>query len=272
MISLVEIENILRKFHATDKHEIQYAIRFFVPTLNQYLYLNKEAGEKASALVIHPRYESYWNLLADIPGVQSTNYLNHKSAYREFPQRMHTGRTPMPFGIPFGFDSTKSLEEFLDILSKLPRTYIRKADSEVKDAKESGEFTELSSTETERLVKSRVGQGKFRDGVIDLWESCSVTECKELTLLKASHIKPWRDASNAERLDPFNGLLLTPNLDTAFDSGYITFDNDGVIVVSSHLTKEVAEALSISSTYKLRFIASKTEKYLRYHRRYIFIP
>ena len=69
------------------------------------------------------------------------------------------------------------------------------------------------------------------------------------TLLRASHIKPWRAASGAERLDKFNGLLLTPNLDLAFDQGLISFDDHGQILLGEDLDPDSARALNITPTF-----------------------
>ena len=91
---------------------------------------------------------------------------------------------------------------------------------------------ELPETERKSIMLSRIGQGAFRSGLIGYWKRCAVTGCDSLDLLKASHIKPWRDSDNAERLDIYNGLLLIPNLDSAFDKGYISFDDGGKIIIS----------------------------------------
>ncbi|MEG3057297.1 MAG: HNH endonuclease signature motif containing protein [Methanoculleus sp.] len=93
----------------------------------------------------------------------------------------------------------------------------------------------LSSTERESLILSRIGQGEFRSGLISYWKRCAVTGCDSIALLRASHIKPWRDSDNAERLDAYNGLLLAPNLDSAFDKGYISFDDSGEMLISGEL-------------------------------------
>ena len=88
----------------------------------------------------------------------------------------------------------------------------------------------LSVTEREAIVKARVGQGKFRDKLVDYWRGCSVSTFSHFDLLIASHIMPWRDADNQQRLDVFNGLLLLPNYDKLFDKGYISFDDNGRII------------------------------------------
>ena len=66
----------------------------------------------------------------------------------------------------------------------------------------------------------------FRANVLLREEACRVTRVSEPRHLQASHIKPWRDATDAERLDGANGLLLSPHIDHLFDEGYITFSRN----------------------------------------------
>ena len=101
-------------------------------------------------------------------------------------------------------------------------------------------------TEREALVKSRMGQGIFRSEAIALWGCCAVTGCALSQILVASHIVPWKDATNQERLDPFNGLLLTPNMDRLFDQFLIAFNDDGSILLSKSLSAEMKAALGVN--------------------------
>tara|TARA_R110002051_G_C8649271_1_gene487340 strand:+ start:89 stop:1099 length:1011 start_codon:yes stop_codon:yes gene_type:complete len=125
----------------------------------------------------------------------------------------------------------------------------------------------LSKTEKESLILCRIGQGNFRKNLIDLWGSCSVSDFKETTFLIASHIKPWKDSNQIERLDKFNGLLLIPNLDKAFDQGLISFDELGKIKISNKLNKP--EKLGIYETMKIK-IKEENKPYLFYHRKNVF--
>ncbi|KZY10565.1 hypothetical protein A3724_02330, partial [Alcanivorax sp. HI0033] len=93
----------------------------------------------------------------------------------------------------------------------------------------------LSETERSTLRTTRLGHGKFREGLVGYWRGCAITQYPDVRLLIASHIKPWREADNKERLDPYNGLLLVPNLDKVFDRQLISFDRGGRILISSHL-------------------------------------
>lgn len=133
------------------------------------------------------------------------------------------------------------------------------------------EYMELDKTEQRSIIKSRIGQGIYRERLIELWGSCSVTGVKNLAVLRASHIKPWAVSSNNERLDPYNGLLLIPNLDVLFDCGLITFDDCGMIIISPRMSLEEISTLNIGMNLCLRHVHKKNEPYLEYHRDNIFI-
>lgn len=132
------------------------------------------------------------------------------------------------------------------------------------------EYFFLEKTESESIVKSRVGQGLFRERVIELWGACSVTGLSNLALLRASHIKPWRDCSNQERLDPMNGLLLHPTLDHLFDSGLVTFQGTGQILVSDRLSAEDSRILRLDLSDTLRKMPGKLNEYMEFHREHVF--
>jgi predicted restriction endonuclease len=129
------------------------------------------------------------------------------------------------------------------------------------------EDPQLSSTEKTTLINTRLGQGQFRKKLIEQWEGCAVTGYRDTRFLVASHIKPWSKADNQERLDPFNGLLLLPNLDKVFDLGYITFDTSGSIWISGEL--EEYAMLGINAQLKAR-LTKGHQGYLAYHRELIF--
>ncbi len=122
-------------------------------------------------------------------------------------------------------------------------------------------------TEREALIKARVGQGNFRTDVIALWGSCAVTGCSLSKILVASHLVPWAAcATNQERLDPFNGLLLTPNMDKLVDRCLIAFNDDGSILLSEDLAAEELAILGVSEKSKLRFVRPAMLPYLQRHR------
>lgn len=126
--------------------------------------------------------------------------------------------------------------------------------------------------ETTVVSLARIGQGAFRRDLLLLWGNCcSVTGCCNKDFLIASHIKPWAEChQNNEWLNPYNGLLLIPNLDHAFDQGYISFDNNGNILISSSLSESDRASLDITLDLKLRKVFNNSLPFLEYHRSNIF--
>ncbi|XKH61904.1 HNH endonuclease (plasmid) [Halomonas sediminis] len=131
--------------------------------------------------------------------------------------------------------------------------------------------SDLSVTEKEQLVLSRRGQGTFRRSLEAIEPRCRVTGLTDKKHLKASHIKPWRDSSNPERLDGHNGLLLTPHIDHLFDKGYISFTNDGELLLSGALKHEAAQTFGVSPSQPTGSFTTEQKAYLAYHREKIFI-
>lgn len=129
----------------------------------------------------------------------------------------------------------------------------------------------LTTTERTSIIQSRVGQGAFRSSLIRYWQGCSISSCSLSPVLIASHIKPWCDCNNTERLDLYNGLLLLPNYDKLFDKGYISFDHKGKLICSRLLEKDVKEILGITDGLSLRKLDDKHKEYLRYHNECCFI-
>ena len=125
------------------------------------------------------------------------------------------------------------------------------------------------STEAERLVIQRVGQDIFRDRLMTYWQGrCPLTGITDPALLRASHIIAWKDcASDAERLDVHNGLLLSALWDAAFDRGLVTFDDDG--------QPQFSVKLSDAARLELRWYAplslnDKLRSRLKWHRTSLF--
>lgn len=128
------------------------------------------------------------------------------------------------------------------------------------------------STEAERLVVQRVGQDLFRAGLMDYWDGrCAVTGLAVPELLRASHIKPWAACeTDAERLDVFNGLLLAPNIDAAFDQGFITIALDGHVDLSERLDETARSLLGLKATANLRALDDGHRGYLKWHKERVF--
>lgn len=130
----------------------------------------------------------------------------------------------------------------------------------------------LNDTEKDSIIKSRLGQGLFRQQLITYWGECAVTGATFIQMLKASHIKPWRTSTNEERLSLYNGLLLSPNLDSAFDAGYISFDDNGKIIISSKMVAAWRYELHISQKMRIQKKLNPQHLiFLAHHREHIYI-
>ncbi len=130
----------------------------------------------------------------------------------------------------------------------------------------------LSSTEKYQIAKSRIGQGKFRRLLIEEGVFCPFTLINDPRLLIASHIKPWRNSNNVERLDPKNGLLFTPTYDMLFDKGWISFTESKELMISNKLDRMNVTKLRIESNMIIPNIdIEDRSEYLAYHRNNVYL-
>lgn len=140
-------------------------------------------------------------------------------------------------------------------------------ESKVK-ANEGSGWAEGTVPETTRraIIAARVGQGLFRRRVLTAYKRCLVTGLSETPLLIASHIKPWRDCRDDpdDCLNPDNALLLSPHWDALFDKGYISFADDGSLLVSSRLSEASQKSLGVEA---LNVSLSKRQRNFLIHHR-----
>lgn len=133
------------------------------------------------------------------------------------------------------------------------------------------ELAQLHHTERQAVTTARIGQGIFRQSLVEMWKGCAVTDVRLPNVLRASHIKPWRFSTNSERLDPFNGLLLLPQYDQLFDKGLISFDETGAITLSPAIEEIEPAKLGINVNDKLRSLSKRHLGFLEYHRTEVFV-
>lgn len=129
---------------------------------------------------------------------------------------------------------------------------------------------DIGPTVKQTLVDARRGQGLFRERVIQLEGKCRVTGVSLVDHLRASHIKPWKDSTDQEKLDGNNGLLLAPHIDHLFDRGYISFTDFGDFMVSPHCPVALIKAWGIDETINVGPFRLTQRPYLAYHREHRF--
>ena len=132
---------------------------------------------------------------------------------------------------------------------------------------------DVPDTDRLALVQARVGQGVFRERVARIEHCCRVTRVDRPEHLRASHCRPWRDSTNEQRLDGENGFLLTPSVDHLFDRGFISFEDDGALLISPVVHRESLERMGIETRSKINVggFTSGQRVYLDYHRANVFL-
>ena len=125
---------------------------------------------------------------------------------------------------------------------------------------------DMGPTFREQVIKARRGQGVFRSNVLLTEDYCRVTRLRDAKHLRASHIKPWKDSSDVERLSGFNGLLLSPHVDHLFDQGYISFSNDQRLLVVPEVRAEVLDKWGINAGANVGEFNREQQAFLEFHR------
>jgi hypothetical protein len=158
-------------------------------------------------------------------------------------------------------------------LERIEEQLAIESDGELSDAaieERIWQRTDLEPRDKRQLISARKGQGVFRENVERIEKLCRVTGVPDRRHLRARHIKPWGLADDREKLDGFNGLLLSPHIDHLFGRGHIAFGDDGQLLLSKHLNPTVAKAWGLDRTHPPRAFRPEQRAYLDFHRRHIF--
>ncbi len=114
--------------------------------------------------------------------------------------------------------------------------------------------------------RSSSWQNFFKKKLFKLWlAECAITKVKNKNLLIGAHIKPWSKSNDKEKIDEYNGLLLAPNPDKLFELGFISFEDNGKIIISKKLNNEDLAKLNIDKDLVINF-KEEHLKYMKYHR------
>jgi len=135
---------------------------------------------------------------------------------------------------------------------------------EIANLAEYLESEDIPITEAIAIIKTRIGQSKFRNELISVNKSCMITGCVLEPMLRASHIVGWAESEGNARKDPANGLLLTANIDALFDRHLISFDRNGVIMVSDLARPHLFEA-GLKPDTKI-VLSPERERFMNKHR------
>jgi HNH endonuclease len=132
-------------------------------------------------------------------------------------------------------------------------------------------WQDIPETEKHQLTMVRCGQSLYRDRLESIEKCCRVTGVSQRNHLRASHLKPWRDSTDVEKLDGNNGLLLSPHIDHLLDRGFISFTDSGEILISTQLDPSILISWGLNLERNVGPFNSEQRKYLAYHREHVFL-
>ena len=178
----------------------------------------------------------------------------------------HVG--PAAFALPSEAALARFLRRAASLSQALPNQAVAAFEQQVVSALAELPAAATHSTEVLRMVRQRVGQQAYRQAMLSYWGgACAVTGLALPQALRASHAKPWADCvTDAERLDVFNGFLLSANLDALFGQFLISFDVQGKVLISPDIDAAMQALLGISAGLRLRWVAEAHQPYLAHHR------
>jgi len=184
---------------------------------------------------------------------------------------LHKPQTIKPYNnhVYFNYKELHSGKRYVNIASNEQNNKVNPT-SEVKLNLKKINENEITGTEKEQLIKFRLGQSMFKKALLDAEKRCRICGVTDERFLVASHIKPWSQSSDQERLDVNNGLLLCPSHDALFDKGYISFDDDGTILISDSLDEATKIFLNINEIMKIS-MNEEQQQYMKWHRENLFM-
>jgi hypothetical protein len=158
---------------------------------------------------------------------------------------------------------------YLYCFGKENETEDNNCETQIREIEDDIDLHELEGYDREVVAKARVNQGAFRDRLYHKYKKCCICGVTDINFLVASHIKPWAASDSEEKVNVNNGLLLCPNHDKLFDGGYITFDDEGQIIISDSVSDTNRIFLNLRPSMKID-MTEEQKKFMKYHRENIF--
>lgn len=197
--------------------------------------------------------------------IQSGSATLAQELARTFP---NTGSAAQGFMLPTEAALAQWLRRAAALSQALPNQVVAAFEKQLQSELSTMPATAAQNTEVQRMVRQRVGQQAYRQAMLDYWGgSCAVTGLALPQALRASHAKPWAEcATDVERLDVYNGFLLSANLDVLFDSFLVSFADSGELLVSKAITPSDQLKMGLAAGMCLRWVSVQHGPYLDFHR------
>lgn len=126
--------------------------------------------------------------------------------------------------------------------------------------------------EKTEISNARYGQGKYREQLLEQCRFCPFTMISDERLLIASYIKPWAAANEKEKIDPYNGYMLSPLYDTLFDKGFITFTENRHVILSEFISPYTWKQIGLKNNSFIKALPmdDRRAEYLKFHHQSVF--
>lgn len=214
---------------------------------------------------------------SELTGLKLRDHSNPSSAYVGYPPRIVNGRTSSYEGIRCSIENEQALDQLLATLGHFAQEEVDGHTAGIDqvlhaaaeaDIAQDPKSQNLGPTTRKALVDARLGQGGFRRRMRALWgDQCAVTGCQLTKALIASHALAWKHSEPHEKLDEYNGLLLTASIDRLFDQGLISFAESGQMLCKPDLSAGDLACLGLHPGAHLRFVHKNHQPYLAAHRK-----
>lgn len=141
-----------------------------------------------------------------------------------------------------------------------------------KESQESEPKTKKEKAARQAISQARDGQGKYREQLLEQCRFCPFTMISDERLLIASHIKPWAASSDVEKIDPYNGYILSPLFDKLFDRGFITFTENRHLILSEFISPYTWKQINLKNDTFIKALPmdDKRAEYLKFHHQSVF--
>ncbi|SDJ86160.1 HNH endonuclease [Sediminibacillus albus] len=263
-------DSFRKREYVKGKDTKYYIITVNYPTLVYEVYVLENHNKVATDTVIDRESK---NLLTPAKQTGIRLLLEYNSNANINNTTMVHFKFDRPNGKPWEKDSITVLRELfneyhneLQKETELEKALIKEIDELIEEVDSS---TEITESEKEQVIKARIGHSQFKKSLLNREKKCKLCGVTDERFLVASHIKPWSKSNNQERLDVNNGLLLCPNHDYLFDKGYISFDDDGRILISSTLGGPTKTFMNLYEDMRIQFDLHQLE-FIRWHRENLY--
>jgi predicted restriction endonuclease len=185
------------------------------------------------------------------------------------PQQKRARRTTLMTLVPIEFKEREALQALIAVVADALTQDVREARDE-RESRRIQQRNDIDPAAKTILVLARHGLGVYRENLEQIETACRMTGVLDRRHLRATHIKPWHQSDDQEKLDGFNGLLLSPHVKHLFDRGHISFTDAGSLLVSERMNDAVLNAWGLKRGQQVGAFGPEQSQYLAYHRAHIF--